>query len=157
MFAGNDRSTTDLMNRFNESYCRFLLETQLLKANFLQLRQLSDVVREAVAGYTGPRQQSAPPLTARLVQVVRLVSLGCTNTEIGLILHLSESTVDNYRTRAMKLMGAHCSASLTRLALKHGFTSLQDELTADERKVLDQSRRDNGKNPANGPYEIRMA
>jgi DNA-binding NarL/FixJ family response regulator len=145
MFVGNDRATTDVVNRLNESYCRFLVETQQLRANFLQLR---DLVREAAASHARPRQES-PPLTARLVQVVRLVSLGCTNTEIGLILHLSESTVDNYRTRAMKLLDAHSSASLTRLALKYGFTSVRDELTDAERKALDQSR-GNCKTPANG-------
>jgi len=75
-----------------------------------------------------------PHLTPRQREVVRLVSLGCTNHEIAAILGLAEPTIDNHRDRAMAALGTDKAALLTRLAIKHRFTSLKDALTPAEKR-----------------------
>jgi DNA-binding CsgD family transcriptional regulator len=75
-----------------------------------------------------------PHLTPRQLEVVRLVSLGCTNDESASILGLSPATVDNHKTRAMRALGTDKAVLVTRLALKHRFTSMKDELTRSEKR-----------------------
>lgn len=73
-------------------------------------------------------------LTERHRQVVRLVSLGCTITEIAEILDLSPNTIDNHRLRAMKILGVDRATILTRVAIKYRISPLGDQLTARERR-----------------------
>jgi len=73
-------------------------------------------------------------LTKREVEVVRLVSLGCTVPEAAAILRLAPSTVDNHKSRAMAKLGTDKMALLTRVALKRRITSLRDRLTAAEKR-----------------------
>lgn len=75
-----------------------------------------------------------PYLTPRQEEIVRLISLGCTNHEIADILDLSPSTVDNHRSRAMESLGTDKAALLTRLAIKHRFSSSTDKLTRTEKR-----------------------
>ena len=75
-----------------------------------------------------------PYLTPRQLEIVRLVSLGCTNEEVANILDISPSTVDNHKTRAMNVLGTDKAVLLTRLALKHRFSSLKDKLTRTEKR-----------------------
>ena len=76
-----------------------------------------------------------PHLTPRQKEIIRLVSLGCTNEEAGAILGLSPSTVDNHKTRAMEVLGTNKAVLLTRLALKLRLTSMKDKLTAREKRL----------------------
>ena len=73
-------------------------------------------------------------LTQRETEVVRLISLGCTVKEAAAILRLAPSTVDNHKSRAMKKMGTDKLALVTRLALKMEISSMQDKLTATEKR-----------------------
>ena len=73
-------------------------------------------------------------LTERQIQVVRLISLGCTVEEIAAILDLAPATVDNHKARAMKALGAGKAALVTRLAIKHRISSLKDKLTRTEKR-----------------------
>ena len=75
-----------------------------------------------------------PHLTPRQTQVIRLISLGCTNEEAAAILGLSPATVDNHKTRAMRALGTDKSVLLTRLALKYRITSMKDQLTRSEKR-----------------------
>jgi DNA-binding CsgD family transcriptional regulator len=75
-----------------------------------------------------------PHLTPRQQEIVRLVSLGCTNEEIAEILGISPSTVDNHKTRAMTVLGTNKAVLLTRIALKFRWTSMKDQLTAKEKR-----------------------
>ena len=63
-----------------------------------------------------------PHLTPRQREVVRLISLGCTNEQAAAILGLSPATVDNHKTRAMRNLGTDKAVLVTRIALKHRFT-----------------------------------
>ena len=73
-------------------------------------------------------------LTERQKEVVRLLSLGCTVKEAAKVLKLSPSTVDNHKSAAMARLGTDKLALLTRLAIKNRVTSLNDKLTAAEKR-----------------------
>ena len=75
-----------------------------------------------------------PYLTPRLQEVVRLISLGCSNIEIANILDLAVSTVDNHRSAIMREFGTDKAVLVTRLAIKHKFTKLNDKLTLAEKR-----------------------
>ena len=77
-------------------------------------------------------------LTPRQIEVVRLVSLGCSIYEIAAILGLAVSTVDNHKLGAMKAFGTDRSTLLTRLAIKHKITSLDEQLTVYEKRKCGQ-------------------
>lgn len=74
-------------------------------------------------------------LTRRQTEIVRLLSLGCTIYEVGDILGLSPNTVDNTKTAAMKRLGCDKLALLTRLSMKVKISSMQDALTAREKRL----------------------
>ncbi len=76
-----------------------------------------------------------PHLTPRQAEIVRLVSLGCTNDEAADILKISPSTVDNHKTRAMEAFGTNKAILMTRLALKYRITSQNDKLTTREKRL----------------------
>ena len=84
---------------------------------------------------------TAADLTPRLRQVVRLASLGCTLPDMGAILGISPNTADNHRTRAMKVLGVRRTALLTRAAIKLRVSSINDELTAAEKRKLVGTRK----------------
>jgi DNA-binding CsgD family transcriptional regulator len=73
-------------------------------------------------------------LTKREVEVVRLVSLGCSVPEAAAILKLAPSTVDNHKSRAMAKLGTDKIALLTRVAIKMRISPLSDKLTVAEKR-----------------------
>lgn len=58
-------------------------------------------------------------LSEREIEVLKLVSRGFTNTEIGEQLYVSHKTVDTYRRRVMQKLGLDTRADLVDYALKH--------------------------------------
>jgi len=62
-------------------------------------------------------------LTAREQEIVRLVASGLTSKQIGQRLGLSNKTVVNHRTNAMRKLGIHDVVTLTRYALARGLLS----------------------------------
>src|SRR5262249_13715601 len=90
------------------------------------------------AGRRGGRggTMDASILTRMEVKVARLISLSCTTRQIGAILGISEKTVANHRWQAMKKLGVHTMAALTRVAVVSGISSLDDRLTDDELSKL---------------------
>jgi DNA-binding CsgD family transcriptional regulator len=73
-------------------------------------------------------------LTPRQREVVRLISLGCTVKEAAGVLDLAPNTVDNHRTRAMKVLVVDRATLLTRVAIMYGVSGLSDKLTAVEQR-----------------------
>ena len=59
-------------------------------------------------------------LSAREVQVLRLIAVGKSNKEIAAILGLSANTVAVHRTNLMNTLGLHKTAELVLLAVKKG-------------------------------------
>ncbi len=75
-------------------------------------------------------------LSPRQRQIVRLTSLGCTSHEIATILGMSRWTVENHQFQAKERLGVSKAAVLTRIAIKHKISPLDDELSrAEERKL----------------------
>lgn len=79
-------------------------------------------------------KQKVAALTPRQLEVVRLVSLGCIVEEIANILNLAISTVDNHKAAAMRTLGTDKATLLTRIAIKHKISPLEDRLTAAEKR-----------------------
>jgi DNA-binding CsgD family transcriptional regulator len=78
-------------------------------------------------------------LTAREEQIFRLVSLGCSAKEIGAILDIVPATVVNHKARLMAKLGTDKTALVTRLAIRHGVSSMDDRLTPAEQRVSGRS------------------
>jgi two-component system response regulator NreC len=96
--------------------------------------ELVEAVRRAAAGETylnpqlgarlaaTPAEPEGPPddLTDREMDVLRLIALGHTNTEIGNQLYLSVRTVETHRAHIQRKIGRSTRAELVRYALDHG-------------------------------------
>jgi two-component system response regulator NreC len=64
-------------------------------------------------------------LSSREQQVLRLVALGYTSTEIAEDLQISTKTVDTYRARGMEKLELRSRAALVRYALERGLLTLE--------------------------------
>jgi len=74
---------------------------------------LADEASEEMRGVT---------LSEREREVVRLVALGHTNTQIAELMHVAERTVKTYRARAVEKLGFSSRAELTAYARRAGLT-----------------------------------
>jgi two-component system, NarL family, response regulator NreC len=89
-------------------------------------QELLEAVRRAAAGDTYLNPRLAAPagprddLTEREVEVLRLIALGHTNTEIGKRLYLSTRTVETHRAHIQQKLRRTSRAELVRYALEHG-------------------------------------
>lgn len=96
--------------------------------------ELVEAVRRAAEGQTYlnpslgaklaamPEQPMGPPddLSEREVEVLRLIALGNTNSEIAEQLYLSVRTVETHRAHVQQKLGLSRRAELVRYALDHG-------------------------------------
>jgi two-component system, NarL family, response regulator NreC len=96
--------------------------------------ELVSAVRAAAAGETylnpklgaqlaaAPEEAPGPPdgLSEREVEILRLIGLGHTNTEIAERLYLSVRTVESHRAHIQQKTGRTTRAELVRYALDHG-------------------------------------
>jgi two-component system invasion response regulator UvrY len=85
-------------------------------------KYVSATVAEKLAESLGPKSQKSPheQLSYREFQVLRLIALGKTSTEIAEELKLSVQTVSTYRTRILKKMKMENNAELMRYAMQTG-------------------------------------
>jgi two-component system response regulator NreC len=60
-------------------------------------------------------------LTDREIEILKLITQGLTNKEIGEKLFISHRTVDTHRTNLMKKLEVNNIAGLIRFAIKNGF------------------------------------
>ena len=85
---------------------------------FHQLEAVPDLARvEALA--RGPAPRAASGLTARELQVLRLVAAGQTNRTIAADLFLSERTVDRHMSNILTKLGVSSRAAATAYAYQH--------------------------------------
>lgn len=103
--------------------------------------ELVEAVRNAADGKTylnpqlgarmaaEPARAVGPPddLTEREVEVLRLIALGHTNTEIGRQLYLSVRTVESHRSHIQQKLRRSSRAELVRYAIEHGLVALSPE------------------------------
>jgi two-component system response regulator NreC len=73
-----------------------------------------------------PREPAGPPddLSEREVDVLRLIALGHTNTEIAEQLFLSTRTVETHRAHIQRKLRRTSRAELVRYALEHGLVEI---------------------------------
>jgi two-component system response regulator NreC len=85
---------------------------------------LVDAVRRAAAETIAPAPpEPVPPpddLTGRELDVLRLLALGHTNTEVAAQLHLSVRTIEGHRARLQQKLSRPSRAELVRYALDRG-------------------------------------
>jgi two-component system, NarL family, response regulator NreC len=74
----------------------------------------------AVEAYLSKRCTSADPLSGRERQVLQLVGEGLTTKDIASRLGISVKTAESHRTRLMKKLDIHETASLVRYAIRRG-------------------------------------
>ena len=78
------------------------------------------ISRAVVDAYLSKSDIPKDPLTDRERQVLQLVAEGKTTKEIASILGLSVKTAESHRTRIMKKLDIHETASLVRYAIRRG-------------------------------------
>ena len=64
-------------------------------------------------------------LSAREIQVLRLIALGRSNNEIAKLLGVSANTVAVHRTNLMATLGVHKAAELVLIAVRKGLVNPQ--------------------------------
>jgi DNA-binding NarL/FixJ family response regulator len=79
-----------------------------------------DAQRSLIKDVLGRDLERTDKLTPREEEVVKLAAEAHTNREIGEILHLSEKTVENHRSNAMKKLGMRDRTELVRYAIRRG-------------------------------------
>jgi DNA-binding NarL/FixJ family response regulator len=73
----------------------------------------------ALTALTRPAPSSEARLTARQLEVLRLVAEGHTMKKIATALHISRRTVETHKYEIMQAVGAKTTAELVRYALDH--------------------------------------
>ncbi|PYR78507.1 MAG: DNA-binding response regulator [Acidobacteria bacterium] len=104
------------------------LETDLTRAvralasggQFLSPELSELAIRRLRGTDPGAAEDPFSTLSAREIQVLRLIALGKSNKEIASILGLSVNTVSVHRTNLMNALGVHKTAELVLLAVKKG-------------------------------------
>ncbi len=76
--------------------------------------------RALIKDVLGRGSERTDDLTPREEEVVKLAAEAHTNREIGELLHLSEKTVENHRSNAMKKLGMRDRTELVRYAIRRG-------------------------------------
>jgi DNA-binding NarL/FixJ family response regulator len=82
--------------------------------------ELSALAIRSLRGTDEGGDDAFSELSAREIQVLRLIALGKSNKEIASILGLSANTVAVHRTNLMNTLGVHKTAELVLLAVKKG-------------------------------------
>jgi DNA-binding NarL/FixJ family response regulator len=108
------------------------LETDLIRAVRAVAAGKRFLSPELAAAVDGPSHGEGPAeddrfaqLSAREIQVLRLIAMGRTNREIGKLLGVSANTVAVHRTNLMATLGAHKAAELVLIAVRKGLVNLQ--------------------------------
>jgi hypothetical protein len=65
--------------------------------------------------------------------------LGCSSREIGAILDVAPSTVENHKARLMAKLGTDKVALVTRLAIQYGVSPMSDRLKPSEKRASGRS------------------
>ena len=81
------------------------------------------VTRAVIEGMAAAKGPSAPELTSRQVDVLRLIVKGQRMKEIAAALELSTRTVETHKYEMMQVLGVHSTAELVRYAIEHRLIS----------------------------------
>lgn len=97
---------------------RAALEAVSSGATYLSPRITSRLLQSN--GLRPTEAPAQPALTARQLEVLKLLALGHSIKEIAFNLQLSPKTVETYRAQIMERLGIHDLASLVRYAIRNG-------------------------------------
>ena len=95
--------------------------------------ELVDAVKRVAAGERvldqrlgslAEREEDAPSLTTRELEVLQLIVLGRSNKDIATVLGLSANTVAVHRANIMQALGIHNTAELVVYAIRKGLVSI---------------------------------
>lgn len=78
------------------------------------------ISRAVVDVYSSGARLPADPLSARERQVLQLVGEGKSTKDVAALLGISVKTAESHRTRLMKKLDIHETASLVKYAIRHG-------------------------------------
>jgi DNA-binding NarL/FixJ family response regulator len=87
---------------------------------FLYPRAVTALIRDYLERASRGEAVPEDPLTARELQVVKLIAEGLTSDEIATALVISRKTVDHHRARILDKLGMRNGAELTRYAIRRG-------------------------------------
>ncbi|MCI0411148.1 MAG: response regulator transcription factor [Acidobacteria bacterium] len=84
------------------------------------------LVKDYVQGLAPDGPATAPDLTPREREVLQLLTEGKATKEIAGIISISVKTVETHRKNIMDKLGLRSVAELTKYALRHGITTLEE-------------------------------
>jgi DNA-binding NarL/FixJ family response regulator len=87
---------------------------------FLYPQAVTALIRDYLERASRGEAVPEDPLTARELQVVKLIAEGSTSDEIAATLVISRKTVDHHRARILDKLGMRNGAELTRYAIRRG-------------------------------------
>lgn len=118
-----------IKSKENKPYYEFLIVRGFIKCNFIMLDNRLDIDPNGnfnTEFVLCPRMGECPEygivcnsqecgeLSSREIEILRLITMGYENTEIGDILYISPNTVHNHRNNILKKLGMNNSAELVR-------------------------------------------
>jgi two-component system, NarL family, response regulator NreC len=106
----------------------YVLKNQVASDLLLAIRQVSrgqvylspGVSRAVMEAYHSKSGKSKNPLTLRERQVLQLIAEGKSTKDVATLLGISVKTAESHRTRLMRKLGIHETASLVRYAVRQG-------------------------------------
>jgi DNA-binding NarL/FixJ family response regulator len=88
--------------------------------SFLYPPAVAAIIRDYLEGLARGETPPQDPLTAREMEVVKLIAEGHTSEEIAEMLVLSKKTVERHRTNVLGKLGLRNRVELTRYAIRRG-------------------------------------
>jgi DNA-binding NarL/FixJ family response regulator len=124
-YSGQDIDETKLITLIKRSATgEYVINEQLLDKPYVAARVLEQF-RSATASELAPHSAFAP-LTDRELEILRKVSDGMTNAEIGYALGISAQTVKNHVTSILRKLAVNDRTQAVVTALKRGWLSIDD-------------------------------
>ena len=100
------------------------IETVVDHRTYLSAAVADVVVKGYMNHLTGKQEGRSPELTAREIEVLRLLAEGRGTKDIAASLQISVKTIETHRKNIMVKLDLHSVAELTKYAIREGFTTL---------------------------------
>jgi DNA-binding NarL/FixJ family response regulator len=127
-YCGQDIDETKLITLIKRSATgEYVINEQLLDKPYVAARVLEQF-RSATSSDLAPHSAFAP-LTERELEILRKVSDGMTNAEIGYALGISAQTVKNHVTSILRKLAVNDRTQAVVTALKRGWLSIEESGT----------------------------
>ena len=108
-------------------------ESELIDAIYAVWRGMIYIHPSLMPSLVTPKNQPAQshpsvdePLTAREIEVLKMIVKGYTNRQIAASMSISIRTVETHRSNIMAKLNLHSRVDLVRYAAKHGYMSTDD-------------------------------